>query len=236
MIINQNCWGEGDKTIAKTVNWHITSECNYNCTFCQVKNLNVGVTDILDSKSILKKLKILEVEKVNITGGEPLLYPFTYDIIKIAKKMGFVTSVATNGSLLTKSKIEIFSSDLDWIELSVDSKSEKVERELGRGCGRHIQNILKTSKMLKDKEIKLKINTIVTKLTYKEDMKPLITTLNPDRWVIFQVHSNKEQNDDNVKMLSLNKKEFKHYMMLNKNIILKSGEKPIFKKYEDVIE
>ena len=236
MIINQNCLDREDKTIGKIVNWHITSECNYNCKFCHVKNLNVGVTDILYSKSILEILKILEVEKVNITGGEPLLYPFTYDIIKIAKKMGFVTSIATNGSLLTKSKIEMFSSDLDWIELSVDSKFEKVERELGRGCGRHIQNILKTSKMIKDKEIKLKINTIVTKLNYKEDMKPLITTLNPDRWVNFQVPYNNEQNKNHIKILSLNKNEFKYYTTLNKNIILKSGEKPIFKIYEDVIE
>ncbi len=236
MIINKNCWDGKDKIIAKTVNWHITSECNYNCKFCQTKNRNVGVTDILDSKSIFKKMKILEVENVNITGGEPLLYPFTYDIIKIAKSMGFVTSIATNGSLLTKSKIEMFSPYLDWIELSVDSKSEKIERELGRGCGKHVQNICKTSKMIKDKEIKLKINTIVTKLNYKEDMKPFIATLNPDRWMNYQVHFNKEQNSDNIKILSLNKEEFKHYMTLNENVILKSGEKPIFNKYEDVIE
>ena len=236
MIVNKNSWGEGDKTIAKTVNWDVTSECNYDCKFCQVKNLNVGVTDILDSKSILKKMRNLNIEKVNITGGEPLLYPFTYDIIKIAKSMGFVTSIATNGSLLTKTKIEMLSPYLDWIELSVDSKSEQIERYMGRGCGKHVQNIRKISKIIKEKEIKLKINTIVTKLNYKEDMNPLITTLNPDRWMNFQVHSNKKQNCDNVKLLSLNKKEFKHYITLNENIILKSGEKPIFKIYEDVIE
>lgn len=235
MIVNKNCLNVGDKTIVKTVNWHITSECNYNCKFCQVKNLYVGVTDILDSKSIFKKMKKLEIDKVNITGGEPLLYPFTYDIIKVAKSMGFVTSIATNGSLLTKSKIEMFSPYLDWIELLVDSKSEKIERDMGRGCGKHVQNIRKISKIIKDKKIKLKINTIVTKLNYKEDMNPLISILNPDRWMNYQVHY-KEQNGDDIKLLSLNKKEFKHYVTLNENVILKSGEKPIFKIHEDVIE
>lgn len=220
----------------KAANWYVTSKCNYNCEFCDMKNLDDEVTEILDSKTILRKLIQLNIEKINIVGGEPLLYPFTYDIIKIAKRMGFVTSITTNGSLLTKSKIEMFSPYLDWIELSVDSKYEHIERKLGRGCGKHVENALKISEIIKDERIKLKINTTVTKLNYKENMKPLIRKLDPDKWESLQVLHIKGLNDYPIRSLLISDEQFKYYANLNEDIILKSGEKPVFECCKDMVD
>lgn len=224
-----------NKSFTKNIDWHITSKCNYRCKFCFIKGLEVGVTDILDSKTILDRLKKLKIEKINIVGGEPLLYPFTYDIIKIAKRKGFVTSITTNGSLLTKSKIKMFSLYLDWIGLPVDSKYENIEREMGRGCGKHVQNVLKISEIIKEEGIKLKINTTVTKLNFKENMKPFIRKLDPDMWGNFQVFNKKGQSDDNIRSFSITGEEFRLYTDLNKDIILRSGEKPVFERCEDMI-
>lgn len=235
MIINPNdC--DINKSFTKNIDWHITSKCNYRCKFCFMKGLDFGVTEILDSKTILDKLKKLKIEKINIVGGEPLLYPFTKDIIKTAKRMGFITSITTNGSLLTKSKIEMFSPYLDWIGLSVDSKYESIEREMGRGCGKHVQNALKISEIIKEEGIKLKISTTVTKLNYKENMNPFISKLDPDMWENLQLRHIKGQNDDYIKSLSINVEEFKHYINLNKNIILRCGEKPVFDYNNDMFD
>ena len=94
----------GNNNFVKSINWYVTSKCNYNCKFCNMIDLNDEITEILDLKTILSKLNQLEIKNINLVGGEPLLYPFTYDIIKTAKRMGFITSITTNGSLLTKSK------------------------------------------------------------------------------------------------------------------------------------
>lgn len=219
----------------KSINWYVTSKCNYNCKFCNMIDLECEITEILDSKTILSKLKQLKVENINLVGGEPLLYPFTYDIIKIAKRMGFATSIMTNGSLLTKSKIEMFSPYLDWIGLSVDSKYEHIEREMGRGCGKHVQNTLQISEIIKEERIKLKINTTVTKLNCKENMKPFIRKLDPDMWENFQVLHIFGQNDTHIRSLSISGEEFKEYTNLNKNLILKSGEKPVFDCNNDMV-
>lgn len=220
----------------KSVNWHVTSKCNYNCKFCHMINLDDEITEILDSKVILSKLIQLDIKKINIIGGEPLLYPFTYDIIKMAKRMGFVTSITTNGSLLTKSKIEMFSPYLDWIGLSVDSKYECIEKELGRGCGKHVQKTLSISDIIKEVGIKLKINTTVTSLNYKENMKPLIRKIDPDRWVNLPMLNIKGQNDYYNRSLTISDGEFKYYTNINKNIILKTGVKPIFGCCKDMID
>lgn len=220
----------------KSVNWHVTSKCNYNCKFCHTINLDDDITEILDSKRILGKLNQLGIEKINIVGGEPLLYPFTYDIIKIAKKMGFITAINTNGSLLTKSKIKMFSPYLDWIGLSVDSKYEHVEKDMGRGCGNHVQKALKMSEIIKEAGIKLKINTTVTKLNCKENMNNFIRKLNPDKWENFQVLHIKEQNENIIRSLSISGEEFKYYTNLNKDIILRFDEKPVFKRCEDMVD
>lgn len=220
----------------KSINWCVTSKCNYNCKFCYMKNLQDEITEILDSETILNKLFKLKIEKINIIGGEPLLYPFTLDIIKIAKKMGFITSITSNGSLLTKSKIKMFSPYLDWIGLSVDSKYENIEREMGRRCGKHVQNALKICEIIKEEGIKLKVSTTVTKLNYNEHMKQFIRKLDPNIWEIFQVSFKKGHNEDIIRNLSINEIEFENYINLNEDIILRSGEKPDFKRSEDMID
>ncbi len=225
--------GFQSKTTIDSVKWHVTLKCNYNCKFCSVKKQKSTITEILDAETILFRLYDLGVKKINIVGGEPLLYPFIYDIIKMAKKMGFITSLRTNGSLLTSSKIKILSPYLDWIELPLDSTKEEIEKELGRGCGKHIQNILKVSNILNCTDVRLKINTIITKLNYKEDLKPFIRVLNPDKWEIFKAPNIE---DENYSKFLISDREFLNYQKLNEDIILKSGERPIFNQHKNAID
>lgn len=224
------------KNTIRSVNWHITSRCNYSCRFCFMKNLKDGFAEILNAERILLHVWDLGIEKINFAGGEPLLYPLLYDIVKISKEIGFVTSITTNGSLLNSKNIEILSPYLDWIALSVDSGNEDIERKLGRGCRDHIKHVSNISKIINDRRIKLKINTTVTKLNYKENMKPFISKLNPDRWKNFQVLFIKGQNGAYINQLMISEEEFNHYIDINKDIILKSGVGPVFEKSNDMLD
>ena len=42
---------------------------------------------------------------VNISGGEPLLYPKIFDLIRYCRSLGFYISVNSNGLLIPKIKI-----------------------------------------------------------------------------------------------------------------------------------
>jgi radical S-adenosyl methionine domain-containing protein 2 len=59
------------KDIIKSVNWHVTSKCNYNCKFCYMQKLNGGSADVSKARDILGKLKSIGMEKVNFVGGSP---------------------------------------------------------------------------------------------------------------------------------------------------------------------
>lgn len=52
-------------------------------------------------------------------GGEPLLHPLFFEIIRAAKNKGFVTSLLSNEYYLNEAKLVELSSYLDWFGLSV---------------------------------------------------------------------------------------------------------------------
>ena len=65
--------------------------------------------------------------------------------------------------------------------ISVDSGSELIEKELGRGNGAHVANTIRLAGLVRQYGIKLKINTTVTRQNVTEDLRSLIEMLAPDR-------------------------------------------------------
>ena len=106
--------------------------CNFNCPFCFESNRNpdgtprqnlgmINLTKVID-------FAIQEVEKGNpieITGGEPTLYPeAVYELIKAIKNIGGYVNLATNGS-----KPEIvreLAGQVDCLGLDVKSVQQKI--------------------------------------------------------------------------------------------------------------
>ena len=141
--------------IIQSVNWHITGRCNYNCKFCYVKNLSAEINDLDTTHDILYKLKstktdYLDIQKLNFVGGEPFLHPYFYDMLAMAHDMGFVISIVTNGSFISRSNMPKIAEYADWIGISVDSIDNQVEAELGRGRGKHVTHALEVADMVHD--------------------------------------------------------------------------------------
>jgi len=203
----------------KSANWHITTRCNYNCKFCFSKELGAEIATIDEAHRILSLLKNLGIEKLNLVGGEPLLHPLFFEIIKAAKNKGFVTSLVSNGYYLNEAKLVQLSPYLDWIGLSVDSGLEAVEAKLGRGRGQHISNIVYLSESINELGIKLKINTTVTRLNWLERMQPFVKSLKPRRWKVFQVLHITGQNDQYFNELSITDQQFGCFKSLNQEPI-----------------
>lgn len=201
-----------------------------------MQNLNDEQLDISTAHDILGKLKSLSIEKINFVGGEPLLKPMVFPIMKTAKNMGFTVCVTTNGSLLNEKMIDELSSYVDWIGISVDSACESIEERLGRGFGNHVKHAKEISRYIKAKDIRLKINTTVTKYTITEDMKEFISDISPDRWKVFQFLHIKGQNDDSVAEFSVTDDEFAGFKRLNENIKLDGEKTPVFEKCDDMLD
>ena len=80
---------------------HVTGKCNLNCKFCWLpKKENVDV-DFTKLKTFIGKLNPW-LQSVEITGGEPLLYPQINELIEFCHVQNVKVGMFTNGTKINK--------------------------------------------------------------------------------------------------------------------------------------
>ncbi|MFW9996884.1 MAG: viperin family antiviral radical SAM protein, partial [Candidatus Odinarchaeota archaeon] len=163
-------------------------------------------------------LKIPEIlysmgtEKITFSGGEPMLCPHLGVLLEAAKKNGLTTMVVTNGTKISSSFLDSYAGSIDWIGISIDSSSEIIEKRLGRGNGNHVEKAITAWELASEYGIRLKLNTVVTSLTWKENMGSLIDRLKPKRWKVFQVLPVVDENDEWINWLKIDEGQFEHFI------------------------
>ena len=181
-----------------SVNYHFTRRCNKTCGFC----FHTATTSYIEAparaKEGLQLLKKAGMRKINFAGGEPFLYPkFLGDMVDFCKQDLSLESVSivTNGSLIKERFLERHCQNIDILAVSCDSFDEATNIKIGRGSGNQVQTLYKIAFWCKKYGIRFKINTVVSKLNYLEDMNEHINSLQPFRWKCFQVLIVEGEND-----------------------------------------
>lgn len=209
-----------------SVNFHLWKPCNYHCRFCFATFRDVqGHLSLVDAKRLLRLLREAGTEKINFAGGEPTLHPHFGELLAESRRLGFVTSIVSNGSRISK-LLEKNASDIDWVALSVDSASETIQKQLGRGDGDHVQRSIALFDELHRREIHVKLNTVVTRLNFQEDMSAFVRRVCPKRWKVFQVLPVEGQNDGSVEELLISPHQFQEFVERHQ-LLLEEGFKPI---------
>ncbi|MCC7572302.1 MAG: radical SAM protein [Candidatus Methanofastidiosum sp.] len=113
----------------------LTRYCNLNCSYCYVNTFNINSnkkenqSDLPTEKwvKILDNLKEAGVLSLVFSGGEPLLRDDFFTIAEYANKLGFATSLATNGTQLDREIAKnIKESGISYVEISVFSSIEEI--------------------------------------------------------------------------------------------------------------
>lgn len=193
------------------INWHITEACNYECRYCFARWQGQGrelIHDAAATEALLKEVFLYfspdnarnplrrEMDwnslRLNIAGGEPLLYAkAATHIIKLARMIGFKVSLITNGSRLNAVLMAEIAPHLDLLGLSLDAVDEEINRSIGR-ADREVLDLHKLGTLLAcgrqiNPELRLKINTVVNALNWRSDMSGLIRRLEPERWKVLRM-------------------------------------------------
>lgn len=87
-----------------------------------------------------------------------------------------------------------FGKYIDILAVSCDSFNEETNVKIGRGKGDHIKNLLPLKELCVEQGIKFKLNTVVNKYNFFEDMNEEISRIDPFRWKCFQVLVVKDEN------------------------------------------
>lgn len=199
-------------SIPVAVNFHLYKPCNYRCRFCFATYRDIhGHLPLAEATALLRALREAGVDKLNFAGGEPTLHPHIGELVAEARRLGFVVTLITNGARLDR-LLDDHADDIDWIGISVDSADEHVQAELGRGRGGHVARSRVHAARIHALGIRLKLNSVVTALNWREDMRAFVRELRPARWKVFQVLAIDGQNDGSVEPLRIERAQFQAFV------------------------
>lgn len=208
------------------VNFHLWEPCNMRCKFCFASFQDVKKTILpkghLDKESAIKVIDQLAefgFNKITFAGGEATLCPWLIDLVTTAKNHNMTTMLVTNGTKLTNEYLNDLKGLLDWVTISIDSINLETNLKTGRAYrgieAPHLVQYMDLLDRVKNNGFGLKINTVVTKENFREDISDLIEYAEPFRWKIFQVLPVKGQNDNGIDNLIISSKEFQEFVQIN---------------------
>jgi cyclic pyranopterin phosphate synthase len=164
----------------------VTDRCNFRCPYCMPKEVfGPGYPFLSDPKlmtadeltRIARAFVALGVEKIRLTGGEPLLRSDAPELVRTLKRELRVPVVAltTNGWLLEKAAPALRAAGLDRLNVSVDSLDDAVAGRLngqGFGAGRVLRGIDAAAAL----GLPIKINCVVQRGVNDQEILALCET------------------------------------------------------------
>jgi radical S-adenosyl methionine domain-containing protein 2 len=206
-----------------SVNFHLWQPCNMRCKFCFATFQDVKKSIL--PKGHLPKEQAIEVvrhlaahgfEKITFAGGEPTLCPWLPDLIRTAKEAGMTTMIVTNGTALDEAFLLANRAHLDWIAISIDSLRPETNHAIGRALtGRtpiSAEGYFELVDRVRAHGYRVKLNTVVNRHNWKEDLSGLIRHARPERWKLLQALPIIGQNDAHIDDLTVTGAQFEAFV------------------------
>jgi MoaA/NifB/PqqE/SkfB family radical SAM enzyme len=150
------------------VTWLPTFDCNAFCRFCGTHTLHKKQPENLNLERCLEIANEIGRSKtwvVGFTGGEVLLWPHLFSVIRELKKYDIVIYIVTNGLLLKDYASEILSTKVDLVVVSIDSDSADEHDEVRQLPGLYdkaLKGVKYLRKKRKNKIPLIKSTTVVS--------------------------------------------------------------------------
>jgi GTP 3',8-cyclase len=114
----------------------ITDRCNFRCTYCSPASWG-GKKDLLtpaEFERIVSVFAAMGIQRVRLTGGEPLIRP---DILEIAQRISATpgvrrVAITTNASHLERLAVPLREAGVSQLNLSLDTLSEDTFRRISK--------------------------------------------------------------------------------------------------------
>jgi GTP 3',8-cyclase len=117
----------------------VTDRCNFRCVYCMPKEVFGRDYQFLERRELLSFEEIarvaglfveLGVQKLRITGGEPLVRRELERLIELLAPLGADLTLTTNGSLLDKKAAPLAAAGLRRVTVSLDSLDDATFRAM----------------------------------------------------------------------------------------------------------
>lgn len=162
----------------------VTDRCNMRCVYCMPSEHFGKDYPFLQKKELLSFEEIfrvvqtftaLGVQKVRITGGEPLVRRNIEDLISSLSELpGIELTMTTNGTLLPVKAKDLKDAGLDRVTISLDSDDDEIFRVMN-DADHPVEAVLEGIKAAEDAELcPIKINMVVKRGVNEESIMPMV--------------------------------------------------------------
>lgn len=161
----------------------VTDRCNFRCTYCMPAEIFGADYAFLEKNKLLSFEELtrltdiftnLGVEKIRLTGGEPLMRGELHKLITMINEIDGVQDIAltTNGSLLAKKASALKLAGLNRVTVSLDSLDDS-RFALMNGVGYKVKSVLDAIETAAEAGLPIKINMVVKKGSNESDILPM---------------------------------------------------------------
>ena len=163
----------------------VIDTCNYRCPYCMPSNeFNEAYqflkpAERLNFDEIYRVAKVFAefgVDKVRLTGGEPLLRKNLPELISKLRKIKNIKDIAltTNGQLLQKQLPQLIEAGLDRVNISLDSIDKNQYHQMS-GYKGDLQTVLNAIEYAMDTKLKsIKLNCVIQEGVNDNQILPLL--------------------------------------------------------------
>lgn len=154
----------------RVIYWECTLKCNYKCIHCYSFSSKASAQKemcLSTVKKLIEEIAEKGAEFLSIGGGEPLLYPHLFSVIRFAKEKGIEVEISTNGSLLTKENLKrLKESGLRYLQISLNAADEKIHSKITQR--KNFRKIIENIKKAKREGFIVSICTTLMKLNIEQ--------------------------------------------------------------------
>lgn len=144
-------------TGAAVFHLHPLRRCNLECGHCY-SNSSPQATDCLSLEQVsaaVRQAAVWGYERLAISGGEPLLYPWLDEVVSLGADLGMKTALITNGLLVSQRQNMDILRRIDTVAVSIDGLS--ASHDAMRQRPRAFASVLRALDMLRSAGIDFSI-------------------------------------------------------------------------------
>ncbi|MCM8537388.1 MAG: GTP 3',8-cyclase MoaA [Lentisphaeraceae bacterium] len=158
----------------------LTDVCNFRCTYCMPADYDYKFLsdkqrmNLEEIDRFVRLFTQLGVERVRLTGGEPLLRPDIVNIVAAISSYDLKDiALTTNGQLLAKHAAELKNAGLRRVTVSLDAVGPLVFKKMSGGRGSYRSVLEGIDEAISTGLTPLKVNSVVEKGMNEDQILPL---------------------------------------------------------------